>query len=113
MRQNGLMPRLAQPAGSEDAGDPIAHLGNLINAGILRYLRVHPNTTVGPIASALELRPTTIKPRLDQLDEAGLVISDPPASGGQPRRGVWITYRANDEAVTDLYLRLGMAIGEF
>jgi DNA-binding MarR family transcriptional regulator len=107
------MPRLAQPAGSEDAEDPIAHLGNLINAGVLRYLRAHPNSTVGPIAAALALRPTTIKPRLDQLEEAGLVISDPPASAGQPRRGVWITYRVNSEAVTDLYLRLGAAIGEF
>lgn len=92
----------------------IAHLGNLINAGIVRYLRAHPDSTVGPIAAALELRPTTTKPRLDQLEEAGLVISDPPASAGQPRRGVWITYSStNNEAVTDLYLRLGLAIGEY
>ena len=108
-----LMPRLAQPAGSEDAQDPIALLGNLVKAAILRYLRANPDVTVGPICDALELGPTTIQPRLNELETAGLVIADPPMTAGESRKGVWVKYRVNDEAVTDLYLRLGMAIGEF
>lgn len=113
LRQYLYMPRLAQPAGSEDAQDPIALLGNLVKAGILRYLREHPDVTVGPICEALELGPTTIQPRLNELEVAGLVIADPPMAAGESRKGIWVKYRANNEAVTDLYLRLGIAIGEF
>jgi hypothetical protein len=32
---------------------------------------------------------------------------------GEGRKGSWVKYRVNNEAVTDLYLRLGLAIGEF
>lgn len=113
MGHNWRMPRLAQPAGSEDAQDPIALLGNLVKAAILRYLRSNPDVTVGPVCDALELGPTTIQPRLNELEAAGLVISDPPAIAGESRKGVWVKYRVNNDAVTDLYLRLGMAIGEF
>lgn len=113
VRQNVGMPRLAQPAGSEDAHDPIALLGNLVKAAILRYLRANPDVTVGPICEALDLGPTTIQPRLNELEAAGLVIADPPMVPGESRKGVWVKYSVNNEAVTDLYLRLGMAIGEF
>lgn len=113
VRQNWPMPRLAQPAGSEDAQDPIALLGNLVKAAILRYLRGNPDVTVGPICDALQLGPTTIQPRLNELETAGLVIADPPMTAGESRKGIWVKYRVNNEAVTDLYLRLGMAIGEF
>lgn len=107
------MPRLAQPAGSEDAQEPIGLLGNLVKAAVLRYLRANPDVTVGPICDALDLGPTTIQPRLNELETAGLVIADPPVTAGESRRGIWVKYRVNNEAVTDLYLRLGMAIGEF
>ena len=107
------MPRLAQPAGSEDAQDPIALLGNLVKAAILRYLRANPGVTVGPICDALDLVPTTVQPRLNELEAAGLVIADPATEPGVSRKGVWVKYSVNNEAVTDLYLRLGMAIGEF
>lgn len=113
VRENRNMPRLAQPAGSEDAQDPIALLGNLVKAAILRFLRSNPDVTVGPICDALALGPTTIQPRLNELEAAGLVIADPPSSAGGSRKGVWVKYRVNNEAVTDLYLRLGLAIGEF
>ena len=109
----GPMPRLAQPAGSEDAEEPVALLGNLVKASILRYVRANPNTTMKPICDALELGPTTVQPRLVELELAGLVIADPPISDGRTRGGVWVRYRVNNEAVTDLYLRLGAAIGEF
>jgi DNA-binding transcriptional ArsR family regulator len=113
VHQNESMPRLAQPAGSEDARDPIALLGNLVKAGLLRHLRSNPDVTIGSICDALELPQSTLQPRLSELEAAGLVISDPPLGSAETRRGVWVRYRVNDEAVTDLYLRLGIAIGEF
>ena len=113
VRQTWRMPRLAQPAGSEDAEEPVALLGNLVKAAILRFVRANPDTTMKPICDALALGPTTIHPRLVELETAGLVIADPPMTADQPRGGVWVRYRVNNEAVTDLYLRLGVAIGEF
>lgn len=105
------MPRLAQPAGSEDAQEPVGILGNLVKTGILRVLRANPDVTIGPICDALELGSTTVQPYLVELEAANIVIADPPA--GEARRGSWVKYRVNNEAVTDLYLRLGLAIGEF
>lgn len=107
------MPRLAQPAGSEDAQDPVALLGNLVKASILRFLRSHPGSTIRPICDALALVSTTVQPRLNELEAAGLVISEPPWAEGTDRRGIVVRYSVNNEAVTDLYLRLGFAIGEF
>ena len=108
-----IMPRLAQPAGSEDAQEPIALLGNLVMASIIRYLRAYPNVTIRPICDALSLGAPTIQPRLNKLEAAGHVISDPPSDGIRDRRGIPVRYRANNEAITDLYLRLGLTIGEF
>lgn len=105
------MPRLAQPAGSEDAQEPVAILGNLVKAGILRVLRTNPDVTIRPICDALGLGPTTIQPYLAELEAANIVVADPPMS--EVRKGAWVKYRVNNEAVTDLYLRLGAAIGEF
>lgn len=107
------MPRLAQPAGSEDAQVPVALLGNLVKASILRYLRSNPGATIRPICDTLALAATTVQPRLNELEAAGLVISAPPWAEGVDRRGISVRYSVNNEAVTDLYLRLGMAIGEF
>lgn len=107
------MPRIAQPAGSEDGQEPIALLGHRVKAAILRYLREHPGVTAGPIYDALNLTASTVQPRLNELEAAGLIIADPPMIAGESRRGIWVTYRVNNEAVTDLYLRLGLAIGEF
>ncbi|MGC5172039.1 helix-turn-helix domain-containing protein [Microbacterium sp. DT81.1] len=105
------MPRLAQPAGSEDAQEPVAILGNLVKAGIVRTLRENPDVTIRSICQALELGPTTVQPYLAELEASRIVIADPPMS--ESRKGVWVRYRVNNEAVTDLYLRLGLAIGEF
>src|SRR5687768_14527008 len=109
--QNRRMPRVVQPAGSDDTA--VSLLGNPVSAGILRYLRAHPHVTLGPISDALELGATTIRQRLFELVAAGLVLADPPATDTQSRRGVWVRYSVDEEAVTDLYLRLGLAIGEF
>ena len=91
------MPRLAQPAGSEDAQDPIALLGNLVKAGILRFLRLNPDVTMGTIADGLQLGATTLHPYLKELEGAGLILTDAPP--GESRRGTWMKYRVNNEAV--------------
>ena len=104
------MPKMAEPAGSEDAREPVAVLGNLVKAGIVRVLRANPDATLGYLCDALKLAPTTIQNYLPDLEAAHIVIGDPPA--GQGRRGSWVKYRVNDEAVTELYLQLGIAIGE-
>lgn len=103
------MPRLAQPAGSEDAREPVALLGNLVKVSILRVLRSTPDVTIGSICAELELGPTTVQP-LVELEAAGLVVADPPRA--EPRKGTWVKYRVDDVAVSGLYLRLGQAIGE-
>ncbi|GAA1468938.1 helix-turn-helix domain-containing protein [Microbacterium thalassium] len=105
------MPRLAQPAGSDDAKEPVAILGNLVKTGIVRVLRADPDVTIKNICDALDLGPTTVQPYLAELEAAGIVIADPPRT--EARKGAWVKYRVNNEAVTDLYLRLGLAIGEF
>lgn len=104
------MPRLAEPAGSDEAREPIAVFGNLVKVSIIRFLRANPDVRAGAICAALGLGPTTVQPYLLQLEAAGLVVGDPPTGGS--RRGLWVTYRLNSEDVTDLYLRLGAAIGE-
>ena len=104
------MPRLAQPAGSEDAREPVAILGNLVKVGILRVLRENPDVTIRPVCDALALGPTTVQPYLAELEIAGVVIADPPR--GERSKGSWVKYRVDDRALTDLYRRLGVAIGE-
>lgn len=104
------VPRLAQPNGSEDAREPVAVLGNLVKASIVRALREAPNLTMGPLCDTLGLPATTIHPYLTELEVAQIVIADPPKASRA--RGMTVRYRVNDEAVTELYLRLGQAIGE-
>lgn len=113
MIHHGLMPRTAQPAGYGDAEVPTVLLGSMLKAGIIRYLRAHPDALMSEMCESLELVPSTVRPPIVELQEAGLVLSDPPSSIEQSRRGMRVRYRVNDEAVTDVYLRLGMAIGEF
>ncbi|WES65973.1 helix-turn-helix domain-containing protein [Microbacter sp. GSS18] len=104
------MPKYARPADGEDAENAIAILGNMVKAGIIRYLRTNPGVTRKTIADALQVPPTTVVPYLRELEEAGLLIANPPRT--ERRRGEWPTYSANNERVADLYLRLGQAIGE-
>ena len=66
--------------------------------------------TVSAICHAFDLGSTTVQPYLLQLEAAGIVFGTPPIGGS--RRGIWVTYRLNSQAVSDLYLRLGVAIGE-
>lgn len=104
------MPIPARPADSEGAAGPVAHLGNLVKAAIIRYLRKNPDSGAKSIIAALGLPKTTIAPYLSELETAGLVRANPPRESRE--RGAWVVYRVNDPAVTELYIRLGQEIGE-
>lgn len=104
------VPRLAQPNGSEDAKEPVAILGNLVKTSIVRTLRATPNLTMGPLCDALGMTAATIYPYLSELEDGQIVVADPPKA--VRTRGMAVRYRVNDQAVTELYLRLGQAIGE-
>lgn len=107
---NGGMPKYARPADGEGAEGPLAILGNRVMAGIIRQLRRTPNVGRKVVADALQVPPSTLVPYLGELEAAGLLLADPPR--GERKRGEWVTYRVNDEAVTEIYLRLGQEIGE-
>lgn len=47
------------------------------------------------------------------LEDGARVVAEVLGDFVDGRRGVWVNYRTNNVAVTDLYLRLGFAIGEF
>lgn len=100
----------ARPSNTEGAIEAVAHLGNLVKAAIIRYLREHPNSGRKDIIEGLGVPPSTIAPYLSELELAKLIIGNPPRTAR--RRGEWPVYRVNDEEVTALYLRLGQEIGE-
>lgn len=104
------MPTPARPTDSEGASEAIAHIGNLVKAGIIRHLRAQPNSGAKSIIAALGLPRSTIAPYLSDLETAGLIDADPPRS--ERLKGEWVTYRVNDAEVTALFLRLGQEIGE-
>lgn len=110
MRQTAGMPKYAKPAGGEGAEQAISVFGNYVKAAAIRYLRQHPNVTRKSIADALQLPPTTFVAYLGELEEAGLIVADPPRT--ERRKGEWPVYRVNDAEVTALYLRLGQELGE-
>jgi ArsR family transcriptional regulator, arsenate/arsenite/antimonite-responsive transcriptional repressor len=110
LREDQSVPKYARPAGGEGAEAAISVFGNYVKAAAIRYLREHPNVTRKSIAEALELPPTTFVAYLGELEEAGLILADPPRA--QRRKGEWPVYRVNDAEVTALYLRLGQELGE-
>ncbi|MDT0187081.1 beta-galactosidase [Microbacterium sp. ARD31] len=57
-----------------------------------------------------DVPPQTVITGIDELLDFGLLIADPPREVGT--RGQRVRYRVNDQAVTEMYLRLGLAIGE-
>lgn len=82
----------------------------MLKAGIIGHLRAHPNGGRKEISDALDLPPQTVITGIDELLDFGLLIADPPRD--LATRGQRVRYRVNDEAVTEMYLRLGIAIGE-
>lgn len=104
------MPDPRRPATSQSAEDPIEAFGSRLKAGVLGYLREHPDAGVGEISAALGTTRITVYRGIDELLDAKLLIADPPRD--EATRGQRIRYRVDDAAVTEMYLRLGMAIGE-
>lgn len=104
------MPRYARPANSEHSEDPIRAIGNMVRAGIIGYLREHPNSTKADIARDLDIPTNTIVKSLSSLVETNLLIADPPRESAL--RGQRVRYRVDDAAVSEMYLQLGQAIGE-
>lgn len=104
------MPRYVKPVGGERAEEAIGVFGNGVKAGIIRYLRQHPNATRKPISDGLGVPAPTLAEYLRELEEGGLLLADPPRESRV--KGEWPVYRVNDEAVTALYLRLGQELGE-
>ncbi len=104
------MPKYARPANSDRAEDPIEAFGNRLRAGIIGHLRAHPNQTRAEIAAALDVPSPTVFNALEKLLAAELLISDPPLSEWE--RGQRVRYRINQQAVAELYLQLGQALGE-
>lgn len=79
-------------------------------AAIIR-LRQDPNAGRKSIAKALNLETSSTVPQcLGELEEAGLLLADPPRA--TRKRGEWPVCRVNDADVTELYLRLGQEMGE-
>jgi len=104
------MPRIVRPARSETGEDPIKALGNMVRAGIIGYLRENGPATRSEIARGIDLLPNTVSNALVALTASELLTPDPPPE--LARRGEHIRYRVNDEAVSEMYLQLGQAIGE-
>ncbi|WP_169582084.1 MULTISPECIES: hypothetical protein [Microbacterium] len=104
------MPDPTRPANEQSAEDPIDAFGSRLKAGVVGYLRAHPDVGAGEVAAALGTSRMTAYRAIDELLDAGLLIADPPRD--KAARGQWIQYRVDDAAVTEMYLRLGLAIGE-
>jgi hypothetical protein len=104
------MPKTIRPSNADAVEDPINAFGSMLKAGIIGHLRAHPNDGRKEIADALEVADWAATRGIDDLLEVGLLIADPPRD--EATRGQRVRYRVNDEAVTEMYLRLGLAIGE-
>ncbi|GAA1979318.1 ArsR family transcriptional regulator [Microbacterium pumilum] len=104
------MPKYAIPANGESAEDPIEAFGNRLRAGMIGYLRQHPDQTKAEIAKALDVPAPTVTNALQKLLAAGLLSADPPQE--EWSRGQRVRYRVRNDVVSELYLQFGQAIGE-
>lgn len=104
------MPKSIRPANSELAEDPIRAFGNLLKASIIGYLRVNPGSKRAEIARALDVQPIAVSRALNELLDFQLITADPPRQ--EAERGERVRYAVNNTQVTELYLQLGIALGE-
>ncbi|WP_439593058.1 hypothetical protein [Microbacterium sp.] len=104
------MPKIVRPANSELAEDPIKAFGNLTKIGVIGYLRQSPASTRAEVARALQVQPITAARALAELLEVGLIAADPPRD--EAGRGEWVRYTVSNSNVAELYLQLGIALGE-
>ncbi|MFB8385592.1 winged helix-turn-helix transcriptional regulator [Microbacterium sp. NPDC055910] len=104
------MPKIARPTDDDTAVLPLSLLGNEAKVGIIRFLRANPNSTRQRIADGLGITVATVSSYLAEFESAGVLLANP--SKGIRKRGDIPAYRVNSAIVTELYLQLGLALGE-
>lgn len=104
------MPKVARPTDDDSATLPLSLIGNEAKVGIIRFLRANPNSTRQPIAEGLGITAATVSAYLAELEEARVILADPPK--GVRGRGDVPAYRVNSAVITELYIQLGLALGE-
>lgn len=90
--QDRGMPRLIHPALPEDVEMAIAFMGNRAQVEILQKLATHGPCTIGTLTEHLDMSRPSLNKHLVLLEDAGLVIGDPPAGH---RHGRSVRYRAD------------------
>lgn len=102
------MPKFVRPAEGDYAEDPINALGNPLRANIIGYVRRHGPSTRGQIADALEVGYPSVAKALQVLVRTGVLVTDPK----NPTQGQRVLYTVDDSVVTEMWIKLGQAIGE-
>ncbi len=102
------MPKYVRSSDSDYVEDPIAALGNMLRANIIGYVRRHGPSRRGEIAAALGVGHPAVAKALRILVDAGVLNTDP----AEPRRGQTVYYTVNQDVVSEMWMRLGDAIGE-
>lgn len=83
--------------------------GNALRVAVLSEVSKTGPITAGNLASALNVKPVTIKKHLYALVAQNLVIADPPAN--EERAGIRVRYTANRAEMWRRYRSLGRALG--
>lgn len=86
------------------------HIRNITKAKIIAWLRANPSSTRKAIVDGLDVASPTVSVYLGELEQDELIVANPPRA--TRKRGEWVTYRVNDAAVADAYLRFGQELGE-
>lgn len=102
------MPKYVRSSDSDYVEDPIAALGNMLRANIIGYVRRYGPSRRGEIAAALGVGHPAVAKALRILVDAGVLNTDP----AEPRRGQTVYYTVNQDVVSEMWMRLGDAIGE-
>lgn len=102
------MPKYVRPYESDDLEDPIQALGNMLRARIIGDLRQHGPSKRGEITKRLDVGYQAVGKALQVLVRAGVVLTDP----AHPTKGQQVRYRVDQEAVSEMWIQLGQAIGE-
>ncbi|WP_298945268.1 winged helix-turn-helix domain-containing protein [uncultured Microbacterium sp.] len=88
--------------------DPIHALGNMLRANIIGYVRKHGPVRRGQIADALGVGYPAVAKALSVLVQAGVLVTTP----SEPKRGQTVLYTVDQDVVSEMWVRLGDAIGE-
>ena len=104
------MPRYVRPSHDELVEAAIDAFGNRARVAILKHVRENGPCTRAEIATALDIAPPTTSNHLVALEAAGLIESTPPRS--EARNGQWVRYEVSAARIAELYVALGIFLGE-